>query len=43
MDVRLTEISVSRSHAKIVYHNDEFYFQDTDSKFETMVLIQKHI
>jgi pSer/pThr/pTyr-binding forkhead associated (FHA) protein len=42
-EVRISDISVSRFHAKINYNadNDEFLLIDNNSKFGTLVLIQK--
>jgi len=37
-DVRISDISVSRSHAKISMKNKKFYLEDTGSKFGTLVL-----
>jgi len=37
-DVRISDISVSRSHAKISLKNKKFYLEDTGSKFGTLVL-----
>lgn len=42
-DVRLTDISVSRNHAYLKLINNEFYLEDNESKFGTLVLIQKDI
>lgn len=35
--IRLTDISVSRSHAKIIFANDEFLIKDQRSKFGTLI------
>lgn len=43
VDVRITDISVSRVHAKIWLNNGEFYCADNDSKFGTVVLIRNPI
>jgi len=40
MQIRITDISVSRSHAKISFYNDEFYVKDNESKFGTLILLQ---
>lgn len=37
-DVRISDISVSRSHAKISFRNKNFILEDTGSKFGTLVL-----
>jgi pSer/pThr/pTyr-binding forkhead associated (FHA) protein len=37
-DVRISDISVSRSHAKISFKNKNFILEDTGSKFGTLVL-----
>ena len=38
-DVRITDISVSRFHATIKYHNGHFVLKDNQSKFGTLVLL----
>ena len=43
MDVRITDISVSRAHAFINYYNGNFYVMDNGSKFGTLALIQKPV
>lgn len=40
VQIRITDISVSRAHASISYHEGEFYVRDIDSKFGTLVLLQ---
>ena len=40
VNIRITDISVSRFHAKIIFLNDNFYIQDSESKFGTLVLLQ---
>lgn len=42
-DVRMTDISVSRSHASIKLVNGKFYIDDTDSKFGTLAQIQNDV
>lgn len=42
-DVRISDISVSRSHAKISYKDKKFLLEDTGSKFGTLVLAKKPI
>jgi pSer/pThr/pTyr-binding forkhead associated (FHA) protein len=37
-DVRISDISVSRSHAKICMRDKKFYLEDSGSKFGTLVL-----
>jgi len=39
MDVRLSDISVSRCHCVFNYINGQFYVDDLKSKFNTLVLI----
>lgn len=36
-EIRITDISVSRNHAKIKMNNDGFYIYDNKSKFGTLV------
>jgi len=43
VDVRITDISVSRAHAFINYYNGNFYVMDNGSKFGTLALIQKPV
>ena len=40
VDIRITDISVSRAHAHINYYNGQFYLTDNDSKFGTLVLLK---
>jgi hypothetical protein len=42
-DVRISDISVSRSHAKISMRNKKFYLEDTGSKFGTLVLAKEDL
>jgi len=42
-EIRLQDISVSRQHSEIKYSNGEFYLNDQDSKFGTLVRIDKNI
>ena len=42
-NIRLSDVSVSRNHAKITFSNGEFYLEDFGSKFGTLVLIQNDI
>ena len=43
VDIRITDISVSRVHSEIKLVNGEFYLSDKDAKFGTLVLIQEPI
>ena len=36
-EIRLTDISVSRSHAQIIFKGDQFYIKDQKSKFGTLI------
>ncbi|CAI2384949.1 unnamed protein product [Moneuplotes crassus] len=40
VNIRITDISVSRNHALLTYKDGEFYVQDTQSKFGTLILMQ---
>jgi hypothetical protein len=42
-DVRIQDISVSRSHAQITLHKSNFYLDDKGSKFGTLVLAKNRI
>ena len=42
-DIRITDISVSRSHASIRYEKDSFFIEDNNSKFGTLVLVKAPI
>lgn len=42
-DVRISDISVSRSHAKILFKDKKFYLEDTGSKFGTLVLAKDSV
>ena len=42
-DIKLNDISVSRSHSVISYENGKFYINDIMSKFGTLLLIQNNI
>lgn len=42
-DVRMTDISVSRSHANLYLINGSFYIDDLSSKFGTLVQINDKI
>jgi pSer/pThr/pTyr-binding forkhead associated (FHA) protein len=42
-DVRISDISVSRSHARIYLKDKKFYLEDTGSKFGTLVLAKERI
>ena len=43
VDIRITDISVSRAHAYINYYNGNFYVMDNGSKFGTLTLVQKPV
>jgi len=38
-DIRITDITVSRLHAKIRKEKDGFYLEDNESKFGSLVLL----
>ena len=38
-DLKISDISVSRKHCKIKFHNSEFFIEDTKSKFGTLARI----
>lgn len=40
-DLRITDISVSRCHSVLKYSQGKFLLEDNDSKFGTLVLLQK--
>lgn len=40
--IRFTDISISRNHSKIRYHNDNFYIEDLHSKFGTLTMIKNN-
>lgn len=42
-DLRIPDISVSRFHATIRYDNGEFFIDDNNSKFGTLILIQNGV
>ena len=42
-DIRITDISVSRSHARIYMKDDKFYMEDLGSKFGTLVLAKEPV
>jgi pSer/pThr/pTyr-binding forkhead associated (FHA) protein len=42
-DVRISDISVSRSHAKISFKDKNFFLEDTGSKFGTLVLAKNPV
>ena len=39
--MRVPDISVSRYHANIVFKNDHFFLRDNDSKFGTLLLLNR--
>jgi pSer/pThr/pTyr-binding forkhead associated (FHA) protein len=40
-DIRITDISVSRCHGVLKFENNTFVIQDNNSKFGSLVLMQK--
>jgi pSer/pThr/pTyr-binding forkhead associated (FHA) protein len=42
-DVRINDISVSRSHATLTFENGKIRIRDLKSKFGTLVLIKKDL
>lgn len=42
-DVRISDISVSRSHAKIYMKDKKFFLEDTGSKFGTLALAKDDV
>lgn len=42
-DVRITDISVSRTHSLITFHKGHFYLKDLDSKFGTVTRLRHPI
>jgi len=42
-DIRITDISVSRSHARIFMKDDKFFMEDLGSKFGSLVLAKEHV
>lgn len=40
-DVRIADVSISRHHATIRFHQGEFLLQDNNSKFGTLVAVKK--
>ena len=42
-DVRISDISVSRTHAKIYLKDKNYYLEDTGSKFGTLVLAKEKV
>ena len=43
VDIRLSDISVSRQHATIIHENNHFYLTDENSKFGTLVLLDERM
>lgn len=41
-DVRITDISVSRNHAFLKLHQGNFYIEDNNSKFGTLLQIPEN-
>lgn len=42
-DVRINDISVSRTHASLFFDSGKIYVRDLKSKFGTLVLIKKEV
>ena len=42
-NIRLSDVSVSRNHAKLTYSKGDFFLDDVGSKFGTLLLIQNNI
>ena len=42
-ELRISDISVSRNHAKICYISGNFYLDDSNSKFGTLVQVKRPI
>jgi hypothetical protein len=42
-DVRINDISVSRTHASIIFLNGEILIKDLKSKFGTLALLKKDV
>ena len=42
-DLKINDISVSRAHASIQFHNNNFYLKDCKSKFGTLAIIKKPV
>lgn len=42
-DIRISDISVSRYHARIKYNNGKFLLEDNTSKFGTLVMIKERL
>ena len=40
-EIRLTDISVSRAHAQIIFKNDQFFIKDSKSKFGTLIKLDE--
>ena len=43
VDIRITDISVSRFHSMIKYYKGNFYIEDNNSKFGTLALLKDSI
>lgn len=43
VDIRINDISVSRTHSKIFMKNNKFYIEDLNSKFGTLVLAKEPV
>ena len=42
-DLKINDISVSRAHASIEFHNSNFYLKDCKSKFGTVAIIKRPV
>jgi hypothetical protein len=42
-ELRITDISVSRNHAKLNFFGENFYLEDTGSKFGTLVQVKRPV
>ena len=42
-EIRLTDISVSRSHAQIIFEDNKFKIKDSKSKFGTLIKLDDDI
>jgi pSer/pThr/pTyr-binding forkhead associated (FHA) protein len=44
-DIRVTDISVSRFHARINYDDElgEYFLEDNNSKFGTLIMVRKPV
>lgn len=42
-DIGLSDLFLSRSHSIIKYHDQQFYFDDLNSKYGSMVMIKNEL